>query len=108
METTPYDLTPQQKTLLAALAQETGQPIPALLDKALEALQERYTAHAQGKTTGSEAHQGAAPTLPRLKHIGEIADELFGEIPDEELAQLPEDGAAQHDHYLYGLPKRSL
>jgi hypothetical protein len=106
METTSYDLTPQQKTLLAALAQETGQPIPALLEKALEALRKRYTAHAQGKTTGSEANQGAAPTLPRPQHIGEIADELFGEIPNAELARLLVDGAAQHDHYLYGLPKR--
>ena len=107
METTPYDLTPKQKNLLAALAKETGQPIPALLDEALEALQERHPVHAQGKTSGSETRQGVAPPLPRPKHMGEIADELFGEIPDEELAQLPEDGAAQHDHYLYGLPKRS-
>jgi hypothetical protein len=107
METTPYDLTTKQKNLLAALAQETGRSIPALLDEALEALQERHPAHAQDKTPGSEANQGAAPTLPRPKHMGEIADELFGEIPDEELAQLPVDGAAQHDHYIYGLPKRS-
>ena len=96
METTPYDLTPQQKTLLAALAQETGQPIPALLDKALEALQERrHLDHASEPQTA-------------YKPIWEIADELFGAIPDEELARLPVDGAAQHDHYLYGLPKRSL
>jgi hypothetical protein len=94
METTPYDLTPKQKNLLAALAKETGQPIPTLLDEALEVLQERHPAHAQGKTPGSQAHQDAAPTLPRNKHMGEIAAELFGEIPDEELAQLPEDGAA--------------
>jgi Arc/MetJ-type ribon-helix-helix transcriptional regulator len=28
-------------------------------------------------------------------------------IPKEELATLPPDGASEHDHYLYGLPKRS-
>ena len=28
-------------------------------------------------------------------------------IPEEELATLPPDGASEHDHYLYGLPKRS-
>jgi hypothetical protein len=28
-------------------------------------------------------------------------------IPEEELAALPVDGASEHDHYLYGLPKRS-
>jgi predicted DNA-binding antitoxin AbrB/MazE fold protein len=28
------------------------------------------------------------------------------ELPQEVLDRLPEDGAAQHDHYLYGTPKR--
>lgn len=28
-------------------------------------------------------------------------------IPDEELSALPPDGASEHDHYLYGTPKRS-
>jgi len=37
---------------------------------------------------------------------GEIAEEFFRDIPEEEIARLPVDGAAQHDHYIYGLPKR--
>ena len=28
------------------------------------------------------------------------------DAPPEELAKLPTDGASQHDHYLYGTPKR--
>jgi Arc/MetJ-type ribon-helix-helix transcriptional regulator len=28
-------------------------------------------------------------------------------IPEEELSTLPPDGASEHDHYLYGTPKRS-
>lgn len=28
-------------------------------------------------------------------------------IPDEVVAQWPTDGASQHDHYLYGRPKRT-
>ena len=28
------------------------------------------------------------------------------EIPPEELDKSPTDGASQHDHYLYGTPKR--
>src|SRR5262245_35448953 len=107
METNHFDLTPAQKILLTALAQETGKSIPALVDEALEALQERLSAHAHGEKPSSEASQGAAPPPPRKKPIWEIAAELFGEIPDEELAQLPVDGAAQHDHYIYGLSKRS-
>src|SRR5215469_15175407 len=30
------------------------------------------------------------------------------EIPEEDLARLPVDGAAQHDRYIYGTPKRTL
>jgi Arc/MetJ-type ribon-helix-helix transcriptional regulator len=43
---------------------------------------------------------------PRHKPIWEIADELRGNVPSEEWAKLPVDGAAQHDHYIYGTPKR--
>jgi hypothetical protein len=27
-------------------------------------------------------------------------------LPPEVFERLPEDGASQHDHYIYGLPKR--
>ncbi len=27
-------------------------------------------------------------------------------VPDEVFERLPEDGASEHDHYLYGAPKR--
>jgi hypothetical protein len=39
--------------------------------------------------------------------ISEIFEELSSQIPFEEWAELPRDGAEQHDHYLYGSPKRS-
>ena len=28
-------------------------------------------------------------------------------IPRDEMAKLPADGAAEHDHYIYGTPKRA-
>ena len=31
---------------------------------------------------------------------------LTADAPEEELAKLPVDGASQHDHYIYGTPKR--
>jgi Arc/MetJ-type ribon-helix-helix transcriptional regulator len=49
------------------------------------------------------ATQAAAPAH---KPIWEVADELRRSIPAEEWANLPVDGAAQHDHYIYGTPKR--
>ena len=39
--------------------------------------------------------------------ISEIFEELSSQIPLEEWAELPQDGAEQHDHYLYGSPKRN-
>lgn len=40
------------------------------------------------------------------KTIWEIAEEITRDMTPEEIAQLPTDGAEQHDHYIYGTPKR--
>jgi hypothetical protein len=108
METTPFDLTPEQKDLLESLAQETGKSISTLLAEALEGLQEHVRGshvHEDGHSHGDKISAVPSPCL-ETKHIWEVAEELFGAIPDEELARLPTDGAAQHDHYIYGTPKR--
>jgi hypothetical protein len=47
-----------------------------------------------------------APLPPGYKPIWEVAREIAATIPDEEWAKLPTDGAEQHDHYIYGTPKR--
>jgi hypothetical protein len=109
METHPFHLTPEQKNLLVALAHETGKPVPALIAEALNALQEHVHA-AQFQHPGHGGHRThAAPVAPpRKKHIWEVAAELVAEIPEEDLAPLSVDGAAQHDHYIYGTPKRLL
>ncbi len=108
MEQTPFELTPEQKGLLATLSRETGKPIPALLDEALDALQEHERpGHAKGETNGNrEATDPAASSQEASKPIWEIFEEASRDIPDEELARLPTDLAAQVDHYVYGLPKR--
>lgn len=41
------------------------------------------------------------------KPIWEIAQEITSDMTEEEMRQLPTDGAEQHDHYIYGIPKRS-
>ena len=78
----------------------------ALVEDALRLLQERDAEADHGETphNGEENALPQAPSTP--KHIWDIAEELFGAIPDEELERLPPDGAAQVDHYVYGLPKR--
>ena len=47
------------------------------------------------------------PAESKRRPISEIFEELSSQIPLEEWAALPRDGAEQHDHYLYGSPKRS-
>lgn len=34
------------------------------------------------------------------------AVELMKDVPNEELDRLPTDGATEHDHYIYGTPKK--
>ena len=38
--------------------------------------------------------------------IWEIAKEIGESIPLEEWEKLPSDGSVNHDHYLYGAPKK--
>jgi Arc/MetJ-type ribon-helix-helix transcriptional regulator len=51
----------------------------------------------------TQQHTAAAPPH---KPIWEEFEEIAASIPDEEWAKLPVDGAEQHDHYIYGTPKR--
>jgi hypothetical protein len=107
MEPTPFELTPEQKGMLASLSRETGQPastlIPAIA-KALEELQERAHVDHDDESNGHETNAPAQKEA--AKPIWEIFEEASQDIPDEVLARLPTDLAAQVDHYVYGLPKR--
>jgi hypothetical protein len=109
MEKTPFDLTPAQKGLLEALARETGKAIPALLDEALQGLQDQEQQRREHGTATEQATatRAAAPHDARPP-IWEAFIEASLDIPDEELDRLPTDGATQHDHYIYGTPKRPV
>lgn len=43
---------------------------------------------------------------PDERPLWEIAEGISEQIPVEEWERLPVDGAEQHDHYLYGSPKK--
>jgi hypothetical protein len=107
MEQTSFALTPKQQGILATLSRETGKPISALLDEALEVLQEHErSSHDHGTTGGHETPAPVASPQEASKPIWEIFEEASRDIPDEVLARLPPDLAAQVDHYVYGVPKR--
>jgi plasmid stability protein len=41
------------------------------------------------------------------RHISEVIRENMSKVPPEILARMPKDGASEHDHYIYGWPKRN-
>ncbi len=43
---------------------------------------------------------------PAARSIWEVAEDLARDLPEQDAARLPTDLAAEHDHYLYGSPKR--
>jgi len=49
----------------------------------------------------------AGDQQPQAVPIWQRFQNALRAIPEEELSALPPDGASEHDHYLYGLPKRA-
>lgn len=41
-----------------------------------------------------------------LQEAANIILESMKDVPPQVMAQMPTDGASQHDHYIYGWPKR--
>ena len=58
----------------------------------------------------SQRKQGQAvagpPATPVHKPIWEVFQEISASVPDEVWDALPTDLSEQHDHYIYGTPKR--
>ena len=72
----------------------------ASADEMITKLVREYESRTQQPSASEEA-----TVLPR-KPIWERILERSAAIPDEEWDKLPVDGAEQHDHYIYGTPKR--
>ena len=71
----------------------------------------RFRQWEQEQEQARQAVQAAvelAEPLSSIKPIWEEILELTADVPDEEFERLPTDGAEQHDHYLYGTPKRPV
>ncbi|MBV5272627.1 MAG: antitoxin family protein [Lamprocystis purpurea] len=54
-----------------------------------------------------ETHDEELANAEKDMPIWDCAAQLMRDIPEDLLNALPTDGASQHDHYLYGAPKRS-
>jgi plasmid stability protein len=75
-----------------------------LPDEQAEALKAK--AAAQGLSLEAWLQELALPHTERPRHISEIILETMSSVPPEVMAAMPADGASQHDHYIYGWPKR--
>ncbi len=82
---TVIELTDEQAAALQARAAAEGLSLEAWLRKLAE-------------------EDDPAP-LPR-KHIADAIAEEMRDVPLEVMALMPTDGASQHDHYIYGWPKK--
>ena len=49
----------------------------------------------------------AGDEQPQVVPVWQRFQNALRSIPEEELSALPPDGASEHDHYLYGTPKRA-
>jgi Arc/MetJ-type ribon-helix-helix transcriptional regulator len=67
----------------------------------------RQVQHGQSRDSSpTPADVGHPADAATRKPIWERILERTATIPDEEWDKLPVDGAEQHDHYIYGTPKR--
>ena len=41
-----------------------------------------------------------------VRRAADIVLDCMADVPDDVMQQLPKDGASEHDHYIYGLPKK--
>ena len=100
--TSPISLPPDlaeriQKKVDAANYRSSDEVIRAALNALdLKEQQEQQGHHQNGQS--GEIQPG--PIWKRFQDASQS-------IPESELDTLPSDGASQHDHYIYGTPKRS-
>jgi hypothetical protein len=87
---TVIELTDEQAAALKAKASAAGLTLEAWLSSL---------------ATGAEPEPSASRPL---QHIANLIVESMKDVPPEIMATMPKDGATQHDHYIYGWPKREV
>jgi hypothetical protein len=85
-------LEPQEEARLRALAEAKGLTPEVIVREALN----RVLAE-------------QSETIPAVRPLQTAADIILSsmrDVPPEIMATMPKDGASQHDHYIYGWPKK--
>jgi len=95
----PISLSPDLDDRIQQKVIRAGYRTPdEVIRKALDALDAQEQQNV--RQPGTVKKKPAVPVWQRFQEAARV-------IPEEELVSLPPDGASEHDHYLYGLPKRS-
>ena len=87
------DLPEEAEQALKQKAQAAGMPV------------ERYACQVLQRDLEQDAADAPASDRP-LQTAAEIILKRMRNVPHEVMAQMPKDGATQHDHYIYGWPKK--
>jgi hypothetical protein len=85
-------LQPQEEASLIAMAEAKGLTVDALIREVLDRIL---------------AEHQPDPDQP-LQTAAEIVLARMRNVPADVMARMPRDGASQHDHYIYGRPKRDV
>lgn len=94
------------------LIQAIEQAPDAVVEEVFHFLQMTQSRHdrqqANQETTANKdnALNSEEPIETEDETLLELMERLTADMTEEEIAQLPKDGAEQHDHYIYGSPKR--
>ncbi len=97
-----------KEQLLREIEQAPEELIEAILNL-LRSIKAQPSWKASNKASNQDSIQASAPSLQTGNSLLDLFNEFdqFAQgIPPEELVNLHTDSAEQHDHYLYGTPKK--
>jgi hypothetical protein len=95
--TMKIELTPEVQAGLLSQAQENGLSLEAFAELVLQE---------KSRETNRTSRERSAPPQSGEPFWKSFTSQVHA-LPDSVFRGLPEDGASEHDHYLYGAPKRN-
>jgi hypothetical protein len=96
--TMKLELAPEVQAGLLAQAQDSGMSLEAFAELVLRE---------KSREASASREQGNLPRGPGEPFWKSFTSQVHA-LPDAVFERLPTDGASEHDHYLYGAPKRSV
>jgi prevent-host-death family protein len=89
------------------LIQREGTPIAALVPiEDLDDLEQRSASASTGELGQPPPAEERTDSQDTGEALLTMLETIWQNVPEEEWEKLPTDLAEQHDHYVYGLPKR--